>query len=138
MSHDDHFGGFIGRAEGLLVHAEHLSTDARRTDNHVESRFLLAYQASLHLMNAILVAGQSSSATLRGTHRSRIAGCRSLLPDSSSLFLRIDESRALRNRITYDGDSLGETALESTQHDLDELMALADGFVAAARLFDRE
>ena len=138
MSAQDHFGGFIGRAESLLVHAGHLSADARRSENHIESRFLLAYQASLHLMNAILVAGRSSSTTLRGTHRSRIAGCSALLPESSGLFIRIDEARSLRNRITYDGDSLDETVLESTERDLDCLIELASGYVAAARLLDQD
>lgn len=136
MNSRSHFGGFIGRAEGLLTHADHLAVDARRGVNHLESRFLLTYQASLHLMNAILIAGRSSSGALRGTHRARIEGCRALVPESASLFLRIDEARALRNRVTYDGDSLSESALDAAQRDLDELIIIASGYVQAARLLD--
>lgn len=111
------FGGARDLHEKAQEHVE----DAERTENHASSRFLLAYQASLDLMNAILRSAGQRITSGPGGHIRRIEACKQLMPEHAELFERIDDARHRRNRITYDGAAPREEIVDELTSDVEAL-----------------
>lgn len=80
---DDPAGRDIETAQTLLVKAGEHVADADRDVNHGSSRFLLAYQAALDLMQAVLRAAGRRVTFGPGGHIARIEGCQALMPAGS-------------------------------------------------------
>ena len=117
------------QAASLLVGAAEYLADAKRAKNSTESRFLLAYQAALHALNAILLVGGASANDRQGSHRQGIDAARELAPDGADLLERIDAARLSRNRIAYGGGAVESAVLASTLGDVASLIELADSLI---------
>jgi hypothetical protein len=117
------------QAASLLLGAAEYLADAKRVKNSTESRFLLAYQAALHALNAILLVGGASANDRQGSHRQRIDAARELAPNGADLLERIDAARLSRNKIAYGGGAVEAGLLSSTLGDVASLIELANSFI---------
>lgn len=109
------------QVSSLLTRAEAFGADSGRKDNSLEGRFLLAYQSAVQLLNALLIAGGAPSSSRRGTHIERIEAARVLLPESTALLARIDNSRRSRNLLVYAGERIETELLTDVRSDLAHL-----------------
>lgn len=129
---DDSAGRDVEAAQNLVGKASEHVEDAEREVNHGSSRFLLAYQAALDLMNAVLKAAGKKVTSGPGGHIARIDGCKAELPGAAELWERIDDARQRRNRIAYDGMETDADLVEAFAADLKELTEKVKVFIRDA------
>jgi uncharacterized protein YutE (UPF0331/DUF86 family) len=124
---------------GLLAKSRKHIEDARREDNHPSSRFLLAYQASFDLMNALLMAAGLRITSGLGAHMKRIETGEQLMPDDTELFERVDDARQQRNRIAHDGAATDADVVDEFTNDVQTLAdKVANYMDAAKQLYDAQ
>ena len=90
-------------SSSLLKRCRALVADAMVEAVSMEGRFLLAWQAAVDVMNALVRSGPNGGKPPRGTHADRIEQCRAIAPELSSALDGINESRQRRNLIAYSG-----------------------------------
>jgi len=102
----------------LLHRGRTLGSDAKVEEVSIEGRFLLAWQATVDVMNALLQTAPESRKLPRGTHIDRIDRCRRIAPEVSEALDGINDSRHRRNLIAYSGHGAEVDVLARLLRDL--------------------